>query len=173
METEETTAPAEAPKKKSRTGWVIAAGVVLFVVLAGIAVAVGAGGDDEAANQAPADEPANPPPSRPTTTRPRPTTTTTAPPVVPTAADFSIALTVTRQQCFGSAGCNVTVKPELTISHTFDESVDITYTIDGDESGPIIETLTLTPDGQYQSHEVSMSTSSSGVVPTATITLVS
>ncbi|MEU9782253.1 hypothetical protein AB0H92_14995 [Streptomyces phaeochromogenes] len=62
---------------------------------------------------------------------------------------FTIELRTTTRQCFGSAGCNVTVEPELTYladteSLDPDAVYDITYEIRGDESGPVIETAELT-----------------------------
>lgn len=62
---------------------------------------------------------------------------------------FSIKLKTKERQCFGSAGCNVTVEPDLTLA-VDSESVDpdavyeITYEIHGDESGPVVETAELT-----------------------------
>lgn len=113
---------------------------------------------------------------RPTTT-PAPTTqapTTTAAPVPPAPTDYTIALAVTRQQCFGSAGCNVTVRPTLSVVgvNGLNKAVSITYQIDGDESGPIIQTIDVTADGKYNQREVSMSTTGAEVTPTATITAV-
>lgn len=117
---------------------------------------------------------------RPTTTQ-RPTTTpapttTEAPAVMPTVTDYAIELIVVESQCFGSAGCNVSVVPELSIvglaADTWDESVSITYQIDGDESGPIIETIEVDPEGMYRQEQSNLSTTSAEVVPTATITLV-
>ncbi|HEY3477254.1 MAG TPA: hypothetical protein VGL02_00015, partial [Streptomyces sp.] len=41
--------------------------------------------------------------------------TTSAPALpAPTAKDYSVGLAVLAKQCFGSAGCNVTVEPKLT-----------------------------------------------------------
>lgn len=64
------------------------------------------------------------------------------------ADSFTIELRTTRRQCFGSAGCNVTVEPELTIlgdSEAIDPDAvyEITYEIRGDEDGPVIETAEL------------------------------
>ncbi|MFF7048861.1 hypothetical protein ACFY94_10940 [Streptomyces griseorubiginosus] len=65
------------------------------------------------------------------------------------ADSFSIDLRTTQRQCFGSAGCNVTVEPELTYldsSRDLDPGAvyEITYEIHGDESGPVIQTAELT-----------------------------
>ncbi|GAB2967485.1 hypothetical protein GCM10023080_032650 [Streptomyces pseudoechinosporeus] len=65
------------------------------------------------------------------------------------AGSFTIELRTTERQCFGSAGCNVTVEPELTflgVTEDLDPDAvyEITYEIRGDESGPVIETAELT-----------------------------
>ncbi|MFG3304390.1 hypothetical protein [Streptomyces wuyuanensis] len=61
---------------------------------------------------------------------------------------FTIELRTTERQCFGSAGCNVTVEPELTYlgdSGAIDPDAvyEITYEVRGDQSGPVIETAEL------------------------------
>ena len=116
-------------------------------------------------------------PATTTTTRPRPTTTTTAPvPVIPTPADYAVNLVVTRKACFGSAGCNVTVEGELSIvgpaALTYDDSVSITYQIDGGEDGPLIETIDVDSQGMYSKRTSSFTVPNGDVVPTATITAV-
>lgn len=101
-------------------------------------------------------------------------TTAPAPEETVSKDDFQIKLKVTEQQCFGSAGCNVTVKPKL--SGDFDSlpaegTVDITYKVSGDESGPVIETISLDLSTQrYRGSEIWLSTTSSAVVPEAKIT---
>ncbi|WOX08040.1 hypothetical protein [Streptomyces sp. N50] len=64
------------------------------------------------------------------------------------ADSFTIGLRTTARQCFGAAGCNVTVEPDLTYlgdSEEIDPDAvyEITYEIHGDESGPVIETAEL------------------------------
>ncbi|MEU3285089.1 hypothetical protein [Streptomyces longwoodensis] len=64
------------------------------------------------------------------------------------ADSFTITLRTTRKQCFGSAGCNVTVEPSLAYlgdSENIDPDAtyDITYEIEGDESRPVIGTAQL------------------------------
>lgn len=65
------------------------------------------------------------------------------------AESFSIDLRTTARHCFGSAGCNVTVEPDLTYLGSSgdidpDAVYEITYEIHGDESGPVIQTAELT-----------------------------
>ena len=187
--------PPPPPARKSNgLRLVVAGGVALFAILAAIAVAAGSADDDTAASSQPgsacengewqpgtrnqcvngawvAQESDAPTP----TTRPRPTTTTTAPPVMPTAADYSLTLITESKQCFGSAGCNLTLKTNLAIvgpaAQEWDEPVSITYQIDGLEDGPVIGTLYLA-GGQYVPETEVVQTTSQGVEPTVTITAV-
>lgn len=137
----------------------------MSIVAAGILLLVGcsAGGDTKTAEVTPSSG------SVVETTEPAAEPT----PVAPTADDFVIKLKVKEQQCFGSAGCNVTVEPKLSIaSDVPDEgTVEITFKVSGDESGSLIETIEADlADGMYQSSDIYMSTSSSGIVPRAKIT---
>ncbi|MEU4099021.1 hypothetical protein [Streptomyces sp. NPDC026673] len=82
-----------------------------------------------------------------------------------TADSFSIELKTTERQCFGSAGCNVTVEPRLTymgISSAIDPDAvySITYEIRGDESGPVIETAELSDQTSLSYSESMISTPS-------------
>lgn len=89
--------------------------------------------------------------------------------------DFTITLKTVHKACFGSAGCNVEVQPNIAYAHSLSEldaygSCDITYTISGGESGDQVETATGTGTGHYSAQNSLLQTSSSGVVPKATIT---
>ncbi len=86
--------------------------------------------------------------------------------------DVEIDLDVVSQQCFGSAGCNVTVEPSLTPKSVFAEAggYRVTYEVSGDEDGKVIETLDVDTDGTYSFHPIHLSTASSGVVPKAKVT---
>lgn len=86
----------------------------------------------------------------------------------PTADNFEVTLKTTHRQCFGyGVGCNVTVKPELTFLDLGGEKLDpdktyeITYEITGDESGPVIDTMTLSDGSSLNFHETDLSTPSS------------
>lgn len=90
----------------------------------------------------------------------------------PTPEDYTVDLKVTSQQCFGSAGCNVTVEPELTYTADTpapDMSCDVTYKISGDESGPVIETATVEGVDVWVTPSA-LSTSSASVETTAEVT---
>jgi hypothetical protein len=83
----------------------------------------------------------------------------------PTEDDFLVRLKTTQRQCFGSAGCNVTVEPSITYTGLDDldpdKSYDITYQISGDESGPVIDTMQLTDGDTLHFHPSMISTASS------------
>lgn len=50
--------------------------------------------------------------TQPTTSTTSSTTTTTAAPYVPTPGDFTVGVIEVERSCFGSAGCNVTFRPD-------------------------------------------------------------
>jgi len=90
------------------------------------------------------------------------------------ADDFTIELRTTRRQCFGSAGCNVTVEPELTYVGIGDidpdASYEITYEIRGDRSGPVIATADLSDETSLNYTPSLISTASSGTKVSVKIT---
>ncbi|MBT1098325.1 hypothetical protein KJZ88_43290 [Streptomyces sp. Tu102] len=165
-----------APPKKSRTNAIIigsAAAVIAAVIGTGIVV-VQSGSDDSkpdaaATSSAPAEDT-----------------------VVPAAEDkspdpvyevvgvdkFSVELRTTKRQCFGSAGCNLTVEPEFTylgISEDVDPDAvyEITYEIRGDESGPVIQTAELSDQTSVNYTPSTISTASSGTKVSVKVTDVS
>ncbi|WP_244205563.1 hypothetical protein [Streptomyces bobili] len=82
-----------------------------------------------------------------------------------TPADFAMTLRTTERQCFGSAGCNVTVEPILSYAGEWngvdpDAVYSITYEIRGDESGPVIETAELSAETTLNYTPTSISTAS-------------
>jgi hypothetical protein len=83
-----------------------------------------------------------------------------------TPADFTMELRTTERQCFGSAGCNVTVEPTLSYVGEWngvdpDAVYSITYEIRGDKSGPVIETAELSDETSLSYTPTSISTVSS------------
>lgn len=92
----------------------------------------------------------------------------------PEPEDFAIDLKVKAKQCYGSAGCNVTVEPVLTYPEGLDPEAlyEVTYTITGGEDGSVIETAELMGENA-QGQETLISTSSSAVTPKAKVTDVS
>jgi len=84
-----------------------------------------------------------------------------------TKQDVKLSLKTTSKQCFGSAGCNVTVQVQAGVAASLQQALppdgtwDVTYQITGDESGPIIGTFSLYGNGKYDVNEESLSTGSS------------
>lgn len=89
------------------------------------------------------------------------------------ARNVKLDLKVREKQCFGSAGCNVTVQVDPTYVGNQDVSSgswEITYEIRGGEDGAIIETMTL-EDGTWTfPEEQSLQTTSSNTKLTAVAT---
>ncbi|MEU8242250.1 hypothetical protein AB0C07_28700 [Actinoplanes missouriensis] len=78
-------------------------------------------------------------------------------------SDLKLTPKVVKKQCFGSAGCNVSVKVEVGYDGPAlspDDTWEVTYEVTGDESGPIIGTFELAGE-RYDQNEISMSTRSS------------
>ncbi|MGW2921000.1 hypothetical protein ACWDBF_24460 [Streptomyces angustmyceticus] len=92
----------------------------------------------------------------------------------PTAEDFTLSVKTTRKQCFGSAGCNITVEPDLSYAGAMsldpDKTLSITYEIRGDESGPVIQTMELSDGDRLTYDPVSISTAGRSTTVTAKIT---
>ncbi|MGW0837150.1 hypothetical protein [Streptomyces prunicolor] len=94
------------------------------------------------------------------------------------ADSFTMALKITSRQCFGSAGCNVKVEPDLTILGDGegidpDAVYDVTYEIHGDESGPVIATAELSDRRSLNCTPSMISTASAGTKVSVEITEVS
>lgn len=118
-----------------------------------------------------------------TSTSSTPDYTYTPPPAPPkpthdrlTKNDLNLVVRITSKQCFGTAGCNVEYKisvgwngpaPDLGADY------DVTYRVTGDDSGPIIDTLTVYRNGKYtEPYEGFMSTSNEAIKPSAFVTSV-
>ncbi|WP_228044597.1 hypothetical protein [Streptomyces ferrugineus] len=166
----DTPPPSPAPKK-SRTNVIIigsAAAVIAAVVATGIMV-VQAGNEDgkpaaTVKSSAPAEDIATA-----AAEEPEPTYDEVD------VDSFTIELRTTKRQCFGSAGCNVTVEPELTYLADSaaidpDEAYEITYEIRGDDSGPVIETAELSDQTSLNYRPSFISTASSSTKVSVKIT---
>ncbi|MFJ2008546.1 hypothetical protein [Streptomyces chartreusis] len=161
-----------ATPKKSRTNLIIigsAAAVIAAVIGTGIVV-VQSGDDSKPAATATSSDPAE------HTVAPAAEDTSPDPVYEVVGVDkFSVDLRTTRRQCFGSAGCNVTVEPEFTyLGVTEDVDPDavyeITYEIRGDESGPVIQTAELSDQTSLNYTPSMISTASSGTKVSVKIT---
>lgn len=93
------------------------------------------------------------------------------------ASDFKIGIKILSKKCFGSAGCSVTyrIKPEYVGDQSLPSSgtVEVTYRVKGNESGPQANTFPI-EDGEasYEKEEY-LSTPSSGTSITAKVIEVS
>ncbi|MBY8870499.1 hypothetical protein K7640_01425 [Micromonospora sp. PLK6-60] len=117
----------------------------------------------------------------PTPTTAPPTTaaeTTTAPaPTValfdePTKKDFKLAVKVLRKQCFGSAGCNITYRIDVTYTGSgLDpaKTYEVTYEVRGGED-PAVNTFEVTGETASVQQEETGSTRRSGDKLTAVVT---
>lgn len=159
-----------APPKKNRTNLIIigsAAAVIAAVVATGIVV-VQSGDDSKptaaSTSSAPAEEAVT------AAEEPAPTPTY----AVVDADSFTIDLKTKSRQCFGSAGCNLTVEPNLTYVGIGDIDPDavyeITYEIRGDESGPVIATAELSNETSLNYTPSLISTASAGAKVSVEIT---
>lgn len=77
----------------------------------------------------------------------RPAVTTRPAAARPAASQFRLTPKITEKQCFGSAGCNVTLKVQVGYHGaplSEDDTWEVTYEISGDESGPIIGSFETT-----------------------------
>lgn len=165
--------PAPPRGTRRRTVIALAAGaVVLIGATAGITTAIVSdpkGSDVQTKASAPAVTSA-----APTSPPVEETTEETLYNPYPSSDDFRIELKTTRKQCFGSAGCNVTVEPDVTYAGVLpvdpSQTISITYEIHGDKSGPIIETMELTDQDQLSYSKVSLSTPDSSTKVTAKVT---
>lgn len=102
-----------------------------------------------------------------------PTPTITAGPTLEASA-IKLTPKVVEKQCFGSAGCNVTVRIEMTYDGpdlSSDGTFEVTYDLTGDEDGSIIGTFEVT-GSQYTQDEQTLSTKSSKTKLTVKVTRV-
>lgn len=79
-----------------------------------------------------------------------------------TPEDFEISLVMDSKQCFGTAGCNVTVIPELSSDEDgadWAQSYSVTFEIVGGED-TYIDTIELDSSGYYEVYPASISTAS-------------
>lgn len=91
----------------------------------------------------------------------------------PDPGDFRLTVKILEKQCFGSAGCNVTYRIELSYGGpALDPSVtyELTYEVYGVEDGPQINTLDVTGDEYSTDNEENAQTTSASKKLTAKIT---
>jgi hypothetical protein len=142
--------PPSAPVAKKSRGWLWGViGLVVGLIIGGAIGAGASGSDDDTASVevVAGDEPAA------TTTTKAPTTTTTKPaPYTPKPEDFTIGIIETERSCFGSAGCNIQYRIE--VSYTGLPVKDgsewlVTYDVLGGETTKTAS-FTITDEGKYE-----------------------
>lgn len=174
---------AEQPKPLYMRWWVLAlGGIVIFMVGFGVGTAssdVAAEQEDAAAGTtttttAPATTSTTTTTTAPTTSTSS-TTTTTTQPFVPTTDDFTIELILLDKSCFGSAGANLQMDPELTVSNSAllrgSGEWLVIYEIDPVEDGPEVANIEVDlDDGSYTYNTLILQTDDCDDEPLATVT---
>lgn len=168
------TLPAQ---RSSARAWAVG-GIALVIALCCGGVGIAALSDNEAepAVEASASVSASPSTAAPATAAAAPTTEPPAPTYeTPTKNDFKLKVKVLSKRCFGSAGCNITYRIDVTYTGTgLDPSrtYEVTYAVKGAED-PIINTFEVTGDSASVQQEEMASTKRSGDKLTAVVTSVS
>ncbi|MFI7676751.1 hypothetical protein [Actinophytocola sp. NPDC049390] len=136
-----------------------AIGVVAVVVAAAAVIVVLVGGADKPA--ATGDSPEAFAATRDTETTTTTTTTYTRTPYVPKPEDFELEVQVLEQQCYGSAGCNVTFR--ISVAYNGDTIYDgdgpytVVYSLTGTDD-PFVSRFTLLSQYEYSATEEMVST---------------
>lgn len=159
--------PPAPPQKRARWPLAVIAGLAALVVAGGVAFVALAG-----SGAPPATAQASPSPSWSSVFGSNPTRAAAAPVYTPTPKDFELAIKVIEKKCFGSAGCNVTFRIELTYTGlTLDPSstYEVVYRVDGAED-TYINSLRVTGASYSHDDEERVSVKSSKSVLTAVVT---
>lgn len=93
---------------------------------------------------------------------------------MPTADSFTVGLKTISKQCFGSAGCSLTVQPTLTynggpLSDLDAYTCDVTYKIIGGSSGETIATAEGAGGSQFSVQQTVLETPTSATELSATV----
>lgn len=165
--------PIQPPKKSRRRLWLIlaAAGALVIVIAVTVAItlAMQSGTKTRPAAQTAWDR-------EQAQLDPTPETTTEAPAATPTptVSDFTLKPKITSKECFGSAGCLLTLKVNAEYSGPVlseDDTWQITYEIRGIEDGPLIGSFEMSGT-QYQVQEENVDTKSTKSKVTIKVTSV-
>ncbi|WP_108990432.1 hypothetical protein [Streptomyces coelicoflavus] len=158
--------PPATPKKSRTNAIIIGAAAAVIAAIVGTGIVVVQAQDDDSKPAATAESSA--PTEAPATTVAEEPEPELEPSYVEVDPDsFTIELRTTDRQCFGSAGCNMTVEPKLTfVGDSTDIDPDavyeITYEIRGGDSGPVIETAELSDQTSLNFMPTMLSTASAG-----------
>ncbi|WP_436946092.1 hypothetical protein [Streptomyces sp. SudanB25_2051] len=92
----------------------------------------------------------------------------------PGAGDFTMTLKITSKQCFGSAGCNLTVEPQVSYAGLLPldpgKEYSLTYEVHGSEDGSIIQTMELSDQTSLSYRPTVLTTSTSKTKLTVEVT---
>jgi hypothetical protein len=144
-----------APRKRARLLLIIGAAVALLLLIIGgtVAFTLAAVGKDNIAAKPAAQSAWDREQQKRAAEEPAiealPDPTEPAPVITPAVSDFTLKPKITDKQCFGSAGCNVEFKVDLTYGGSPLDSATtwlVTYEVTGIEDGPMIGSLELTGD---------------------------
>lgn len=163
--------PAPTAKRRGSNAIIVGAAATIIVAIVGTGIFVVQSRDDDSKPAATASSPASEDAETALAEEAdaEPTYGT------PDIDDFTMTLRTTERQCFGSAGCNLTVEPSLSYvgpSENLDPDAvyEITYEISGDESGPVIETGELSEGKTLDYTQTMLSTASSSAKVSVKIT---
>jgi len=109
-----------------------------------------------------------------TVTAPPTTPTTDTPTYTPAKTDWAVTVKVKERQCFGEAGCNTTVAVDPQYVGTdplpTTGTIEVTYEISGDTSGPVVGTFTVEDSQIAYDKETDLDTRSAHTRIVATVT---
>jgi|GEM_PF-5775999 len=157
---------SRAPKSRIRAVPIIVSGLIgLGIGVAGtlgaVALTTGLGTDDESVAEPnettpTASQPATTPDSDEIQSTPSPEESS----YEPTVDDFDVETSIKEQRCFGSAGCNVTLRTEPVYigTQTPTGTWEVTYEISGTDDGPVIRTFEVIDDQVSFQDEARLST---------------
>ncbi|MEV0805036.1 hypothetical protein [Micromonospora sp. NPDC050200] len=168
-----------ARKRKPLIGWIVG-GMVLVLLLCfggcGALLATTNSGDKSDQGKAAASTAPTSPSTTSAATTAAAAPATTEPPVptyeTPTKNDFKLKVKTLSKQCFGSAGCNITYRINVTYTGTGldpSKTYEVTYQVKGAED-PIINTFEATGDSASVQQEEMASIKRSGDKLTAVVT---
>ncbi|SCG70289.1 hypothetical protein [Micromonospora halophytica] len=175
-------AATATPTSKGRNvkAWAVG-GVALITALCcgGVGIAALSDDDSDAAAGGRPSTSAGPTSAAPTTVTPTTAAATTTAPTPtlalydePTRKDFKLAVKVLRKKCFGSAGCNISYRIDVTYTGTgLDpaKTYEVTYEVRGGED-PMVNTFEVTGDTASVPQEEDGGTRRSGDKLTAVVT---
>ena len=105
---------------------------------------------------------------------PWPVNDSESPTFVPQKSDWKVGVKVTERHCFGSAGCNVTVRidPQYVGTQELPSTgtIEVTYEISGDSSGPVVGTFTVENSEASYDKETDLDTKSARTKIAAKVT---